>query len=156
MSLRILSFANENATWRVAQTPDGYYHREMTGMPEWLPGLPSAIKIDVVVSTFQQFSSTDSSLVPSNLSFKLTYRVGHSNMDCFIFSSPEGDLFSVKIPPHTYVALQEDFPSNSVPRMRLARMVIQQAVLSGYPSVELLPETPLYKTVQSQLSESSS
>ncbi len=154
MSLRILSFANENATWRVAQTPDGYYHREPSGMPEWLPGLPSAIKIDVVVSTFQQFPSADSSLEPSNLSFKLTYRIGHSNMECFIFSSPEGDLFSVKIPPHTYETLQEDFPSNTVPRMRLARLVVQQAVSLGFPSVELLPETPLYTAVQSQLTES--
>ncbi len=154
MPLRILSFVNENETWRVAQTPDGYYYRETSGMPDWLPGLPSAIKIDVVVNTFQQFSSTDSSLVPSKLSFKLTYRVGHSNMECFIFSSSEGDLFSVKIPPHTFVALQEDFPSNTIPRMRLARLVVQQAVSSGFPSVELLPETPLYKTVQSQLSES--
>ena len=154
MPLRILSFVNENVTWRVAQTSEGYYHREHSGMPEWLAGLPSGVSPDVAESTFQQFSSTDNSLQPSNLAFKLTYRVGQSNVDYFIFSSPDGDPFTVKIPPTTFATLQEVFPSHTIPRMRLARLVVQQAIHLGLPSVELLPGTPLYKTVQSQLSES--
>ena len=75
-------------------------------------------------------------------------------MECFIFSSPEEDLFSVKIPPHTLEALQLAFPSHTIPRMRLARLVVQEAIRSGVPSVELLPDSPLYKIVQSQLSKS--
>jgi len=153
MPLRILSFFNEGITWRIAQTSDGYYHRELSGMPEWLPGLPSGVALDVVESTFQQFSSTDESLQPSHLSFKLTYRVGHSNVECFIFSSPEGDPFSVKIPPATFATLQEDFPSDAIPRMRIARLAVQQAASLGFPSAELLPGTPLYESVQSQLSK---
>ena len=154
MALRILSFFNENVTWRIAQTPDGYYHREPSGMPEWLAGLPSGMSLDVVESTFQQFSSTDNSLQPTSLSFKLTYRVGRSNLECFIFSSPEGDPFSVQISPATFETLQEEFPSNTLPRMRIARLVVQQAIELGLPSVELLPGTQLYKTVRLKIAES--
>ncbi len=154
MALQILSFFNENVTWRIAKATDGYYHRESSGMPEWLAGLPAGVSLDVVNSTFQQFSTTSDSLEPKNLSFKLTYRVGHSNVECFIFSSPEGDTFPVKIPAETFVMLQEAFPSHSLPRMRIARLTVQQAIHSGLPSVELIPGTPLYSKVQSQLSES--
>ena len=108
----------------------------------------------MVKSTFQQFPSTDDSLQPSHLSFKLTYRVGHSNVECFIFASPEGDPFLVKIPPATFAALQEAFPSIAIPRMRIARLAAQQAIHLDLPSVELLTGTPLFETVQSQLSES--
>jgi len=156
MSLRILSFFHEGVTWRVAQTREGYYHRELSGMPEWLEGLPSDITFDVVESTFQQFSSKDYPLNPSTLSFKLTYRVGQSNVECFIFSSPEGDPISVKIPPTTFAALQQAFPSEAIPHMRLARLAVQQAINLGlFPSVELLPDTPLYESVQSQLKKPS-
>jgi hypothetical protein len=154
MSLRILSFVHDNVTWRVAQTPKGYYHRAHSGMPEWCAGLPAGISVDVAESTFQQFPSTDNSLQPSNLAFKLTYRVGDSNDEYFIFSSPEGDPFLVKIPPTTFATLQEVFPTHTIPRMRLARLVVQQAIHLGLPSVELFPGTPLYETIQSQLSES--
>ena len=88
MALQIISFFNEGVTWRVAQTADGYYHRELSGMPEWRPGLPSDMTHDVVESTFQQFTSTDPSLDASHLTFKLTYKIGDSNLECFIFSSP--------------------------------------------------------------------
>ena len=122
-------------------------------MPEWLTGLPSELSAEVVEDTFQQFPAADTSLQPSNLSFKLTYREGHSNVECFIFASPDGDQFLVKIPPTTFAALQEATPSQTHPRMRIARLVVQQAMDLGFPSVELLPGTPLYKTLQSQLSE---
>ncbi len=141
-------------TWRVAQTTEGYYHRETSGMPEWIAGLPSDITLDVVESTFQQFSSKESHLTPSTLSFKLTYRVGKSNDECFIFSSPEGDPLSVSIPQSTFAALKEAFPSIAIPRIRLARFAVQQAINVGLPSVELLPDTPLYESVQSQLKNS--
>ena len=154
MPLRILSFVNEHLTWRIAETPDGYFHRELSGMPEWLTGLPSEISSETVENTFQQFPATDTSLQPSNLSFKLTYREGYSNVECFIFSSPDGDQFLVKIPPTTFAALEEAFPSHILPRMRIARLAIQQAMHLGSPSVELLPGTPLYETLQSQISES--
>ena len=154
MSLRILSFFNENLTWRIANTPDGYYHREPSGMPEWQAGLPSGVSLDIVESTFQQFSSTDQSLQPTNLSFKLTYRIGHSNVECFIFSSSEGDTFSIKIPLETFQALQKSLSSHTIPHMRIARLVVHEAIRFGFPSVELLPGTPLYKTVESELSES--
>lgn len=154
MPLKILSFFNENVTWRVAHTPDGYYHRELSGLPEWLVGLPSDMSLDIVNSTFQQFSSTDHSLEPSKLSFKLTYRIGHSNVECFIFSSPEGDPFSVKISPSTFATLQDEFPSNPIPRMRIASLAVQQAIGLGLPSVELLPGTPLYETLRLQVAES--
>jgi hypothetical protein len=154
MPLKILSFFNEGVTWRVAQTPEGFSHRELSGMPEWLPGLPSEISLDIVESTFQQFSSKEDSLQPCNLTFKLTYRVGHSNVECFIFSSPEGDPFSVKIPLATFTTLQEALPSGAIPRMRIARLAVQHAISLGFPSVELLPGTPLYMTVLSQVSES--
>ena len=154
MSLKILSFLNEDITWRIAQTPDGYYHREPAGMPDWLAGLPSGISLEAVESTFEQFPSTDHSLQPTNLSFKLTYRVGHSSVECFIFSSSEGDTFSVKIPPTTFTSLQEAFPAYTLPRMRIARMVVQEAIRLGLPSVDLLAGTPLYKTIQAQLSQS--
>jgi hypothetical protein len=154
MPLRILSFFNDNVTWRIAKTPDGYYHREPSGMPEWQAGVPAGMSLDIIESTFQQFSSTDRSLQPTNLSFKLTYRVGHSNVECYIFSSSEGDTFSVKIPIETFKALEKGLSSDTIPHMRIARLVIQQAIQSGLPSVELLPETPLYKKVQSELSGS--
>ena len=153
MPLRIISFFNENVTWRIAKTPDGYHHREPSGMPEWLAGLPSGMSLDIVESTFQQFSSTDNSLQPTNLSFKLTYRIGQSNVECFIFSSPEGDTFSVKIPLETFETLQKSLSSHTIPHMRIARLVVHEAIRFGLPSVELLPGTPLYKTVESQLSE---
>src|SRR5690606_32451623 len=111
MALRILSFFIEGTTWRVAQTPTGYCYRNLSNVPEWIPGIPEGIVQDIVDSTFEQFSAEDDSLKPHNVSFKLTYRVGHSNIECFIFSSPDGDLFSVKIPPVTFTALQEAFPS---------------------------------------------
>jgi hypothetical protein len=154
MPLRILSFFNEGMTWRVAQTREGYYHRELSGMPGWLAGLPSDIALDVVESTFQQFSSKESDLTPSTLSFKLTYQVGKSNVECFIFSSSEGDPLSVNIPQSTFAALHQAFPSQSIPRMRLARIAVEQAINLGLPSVELLPGTPLYESVQLQLSHS--
>lgn len=154
MGLRILSFFNENVTWRIAQTSEGFYHRESSGVPEWLPGIPSGMKLEVVESTFEQFSSTDNSLQPTNLSFKLTYRVGHSNEEWFIFSSSDDDTFSVKIPLSTFATLQEAFPSRTLPRMRIARLVLLQAIHLGLLSVELLPETPLYQTIQSQVSQS--
>ncbi len=124
-------------------------------MPEWLAGLPPDITFDVVESTFQKFSSKEYPLDPSTLSFKLTYRVGQSNVECFIFSSPEGDPISVKIPPTTFAALQQAVPSESIPRMRLARLAVQQAINLGFPSVELFPDTPLYESVQSQLKKPS-
>ncbi len=154
MALRILSFFNEDVTWRIAQTPDGYYHRDPSQMPEWLVGIPSGMSKDIVESTFQQFPVEGTSLQPTKLSFKLTYRVGHSNVECFIFSSSEGDTFSVKLSPTTFTALQKAFPSETLPRMRIARIVVQQAIKLGFPSVDLLPGTPLYKAVRSQLSES--
>ena len=154
MGIQILSFFNEGVTWRIAQTSEGYYHRESSGNPEWLPGIPAGMSLDVVESTFQQFSSTDNSLQPTNISFKTTYREGHSNVEWFIFSSSEGDTFTVKIPPSTFATLQEAFPSRTLPRMRIARLVILQAIHLGLLSVELLPETPLYQTVQSQASKS--
>lgn len=154
MPLKILSFFNEGTTWRVAQTREGYYHREISGMPEWLAGLPSDITLDLVESTFQQFSSKESHLTPSALSFKLTYQVGKSNVECFIFSSSEGDPLSVNIPQSTFAALKEAFPSESIPRIRLARLAVEQAIKLGLPSVELLPGTPLYDSVQSQLKNS--
>ena len=148
MPIRILSFFHENLTWRVAQTPDDYYHRETSGLPEWLVGLPPNVSVDVVSRTFQQFPSTDHSLEPTKLSFKLTYHVGQSNLECFIFSSPEGDPFSVKISSETFASLQNEYHRNPLPRMRIAHLVIQQAIHAGLPSVELRPETPLYKTVR--------
>ena len=153
MELRILSFFNENVTWRIAQTSEGFYHREPSGMPEWQPGIPSGMDLEVVESTFQQFSSADNTIQPTNLSFKLTYRVGHSNEECFVFSSSEGDTFSVNIPPETFATLQEAFPLQTLPRMRIARLVIQEAVQLGKLNVQLLPGTPLYKTLHSQLSQ---
>ena len=146
MPLRILSFFNEGVTWRVAQTPDGYYHRELSSMPEWLPGLPSGVTLDVVESTFLQFSSKDHSPKPSHLSFKLTYRVGQSNVECFIFCSPEGDPFSVKIPPTTFANLQKVLPSEVIPRMRIARLAVQQAITLGLPSVDQRRKPPRAKT----------
>lgn len=123
-------------------------------MPEWIAGLPSEVALDVVESTFQQFSSKEFHLIPSRLSFKLTYQVGKTNVECFIFSSPEGDPLSVNIPQSTFAALQQAFPSEAIPRMRLARLAVQQAISLGLPSVELLPDTPLYESVQSQLKNS--
>jgi hypothetical protein len=154
MPLRILSFFHEGVTWRVVKTPEGYSHRNLSAMPEWLPGLPSEIAPDIVESTFQQFTSNED-FQPCDLTFKLTYRVGHSNVECFIFSSPEGDPFSVRIPLATFAALQEALPSETIPRMRIARLAVQQAIILGFPSVELLPGTPLYVTVLSQVSGSS-
>jgi hypothetical protein len=153
MALRILSFFIEGVTWRVAQTPTGYCHRGLSSLPEWIPGIPLGVAQDIVDSTFQQFSSEDGSLQPHNMTFKLTYRVGHSNIECFIFASPEGDLFSVRIPPVTFAALQEDLPALTIPRMRVARMTVQQAIICGLPGIELLPGSPIYEKVKSQLSE---
>jgi hypothetical protein len=109
---------------------------------------------DIVDSTFRQFASEDDSLQPHNMTFKLTYRVGHSNIECFIFASPDGDLFSVKIPPVTFTALQEALPSQTIPRMRVARLAVQQAIACGLPGIELLPGSEIYETVKSQLSVS--
>ncbi len=154
MALQILSFFNENITWRVAQTAEGYYHRKLEGPPEWHTGLPPEISLDMVNKTFQQFPSTDHSLEPSQLSFKMTYRIGHSNVECFVFSSPEGDPFSVKISPSTFATLQDEFPSNPIPRMRVARLTVQLAIDAGLPSLELLPETPVYETLRVKLADS--
>lgn len=154
MALRILSFFIEGVTWRVAKTPTGYCHRGLSTMPEWIPGIPSGVSQDIVENTFQQFPSEDDSLQPHNLTFKLTYRVGSSNIECFTFSSPDGDLFSVKIPPVTFIALQEALPSQTIPRMRVARLAIQHAIASGIPGIELLPGSKIYESVKSQLSES--
>jgi hypothetical protein len=60
----------------------------------------------------------------------------------------------VKIPLATFTTLQEALPSEAIPRMRIARLAVQQAINLGFPSVELLPGTPLYVTVLSQVSES--
>ena len=155
MALKILSFFIEGVTWRVAQTPDGYCHRSLSSVPEWIPGIPSGVAQDIVDNTFQQFSSEDDSLQPHNITFKLTYRVGYSNIECFIFSSLDGDLFSVKIPPVTFTALQEALPSRTIPRMRVARTAVQQAIAIGWPGVELLPGSQIYEMVKSQLSGSS-
>lgn len=155
MSLRILSFFIEGVTWRVAQTSTGYCHRDLSSMPEWIPGIPSGVAQDIVDSTFQQFASEDDSLEPHNMTFKLTYRVGHSNTECFIFASPDGDPFSVKIPPATYTALQEAIPSQTIPRMRVARLAVQQAIAFGLPGIELLPGSQIFEAVKSQLSGSS-
>jgi hypothetical protein len=155
MALRILSFFIEGVTWRVAQTPTGYCHRDLSSMPEWNPGIPSGVAQDIVDSTFRQFASEDESLQPHNMTFKLTYRIGHSNIECFIFASPDGDLFSVKIPPVTFTALQEAFPSQTIPRMRVARIAVQQAIAFGLPGIELLPGSQIYEVVKSQLSGSS-
>jgi len=154
MALQILSFFNENVTWRVAQTADGYYHRKLEGPPDWHTGLPAEISLDMVKRTFYQFPSTDHSLEPSQLSFKMTYRIGHSNMECFVFSSPEGDPFSVRISPSTFATLQDEFPSNPIPRMRVARLAVQLAIGEGLPSLELLPETPLYEALRSKVTDS--
>ena len=154
MALQILSFFNENVTWQLAQTPDGYFHRELAGPPDWHAGLPSEISLEMVKKTFQQFPSTDHSLEPSQLSFKMTYRIGHSNMECFVFSSPEGDPFSVKISPSTFATLQDEFPSNPIPRMRVARLAVQLAIVEGLPSLELLPGTPVYETLRLKVADS--
>lgn len=152
MALRILSFFIEGITWRVAQTPTGYCHRDLSTIPEWISGIPSGVEQDIVDSTFRQFASEDNSLQPHNITFKLTYRVGFSNIECFIFSSPDGDLFSVKIPPATFTALQEALPSQSIPRMRVARIAVEQAIAFGLPGIELLPGSEIYETVKSRLS----
>ncbi len=73
-------------------------------------------------------------------------------MECFIFSSSEGDTFSVKIPLETFQALQQNLSSDTIPHMRIARLVVHEAIRFGLPSVELLTGTPLYNSVQSQLS----
>ncbi len=155
MALRILSFFIEGVTWRVAKTPTGYCHRGRSNMPEWIPGIPSGVSQDIVDSTFQQFPSDDDSLQPHNITFKMTYRVGSSNIECFIFSSPDGDLFSVRIPPATFIALQEALPSQTIPRMRVARLAVQHAIAFGVPGVELLPGNNIYESVKSQLAGSS-
>lgn len=154
MALRILSFFIEGVTWRVAKTSTGYCHRSLSTMPEWTPGIPSGVTQDIVESTFRQFPSEDDALQPHNITFKLTYRVGSSNIECFIFSSPDGDLFSVRIPPVTFIALQEALPSQTIPRMRIARMAVQQAIASGLPGTELLPGSKIYESVKLQLSGS--
>lgn len=152
MSLRILSFFIEGVTWRVAQTADGFFHWGPTEVPEWKAGIPAGVTQEIVESTFRQFSSEDASLKPHHLVFKMTYRIGRSNTECFIFTSPEGDLFSVKIPPATFTALQEAFPTQTVPRMRVARITVEQALSSDLPEVELLPGGPLFENVKSKLS----
>lgn len=154
MSFRILSFFIEGVNWRVAQTPGGYFHRGTEGMPEWKSGIPAGIASEVVESTFGQFTDGPPSLEPRNINFKLTFRIGHSDTDCFIFSSPEGDLFSVKIPQATFTALQEAFPTQSLPRMRIARMAVQQALAEGFPEIELLAGGTVYDAVKSQITSS--
>ena len=120
-------------------------------MPEWKAGIPAGIDKEIVESTFRQFSSDDDSLQPHGLTFKMTYRIGRSNTECFVFSSPEGDLFSVNIPPATFAALQETFPSQSLPRMRIARIAVEQALSAGLPELELLPAGTIYESVQTKL-----
>ncbi len=154
MALRILSFFIEGVTWRVAQTPTGYCHRDLSNVPEWIPGIPSGVALEMVESTFRQFADEDDSLQPHNITFKLTYRVGHSDIECFIFASPDGDLFSVKIPPGTFTSLQEALPAQVIPRMRVARIAVQEAIARGLPGIELLPGSPIYERVKSQLAGS--
>ena len=154
MPLRILSFFIEGVTWRVAQTPDGYCHRALSNIPDWVAGIPSGITLDTVENMFQQFAPEDHSTQPQNINFKLTYRDAHSNMECFIFFSPEDDLFSVNIPSTTFATLQKSFPSETIPSMRVARLAVHQAIASGFPSITLVPGTPLYDTIQSHLSKS--
>lgn len=151
MSLKILSFFIEGVTWRVAQTSEGFFHWGPAEVPEWKAGIPEGIDKKIVESTFRQFSSDDDSLQPHGLVFKMTYRIGRSNTECFIFSSPEGDLFSVKIPPATFAALQETFPSQTLPRMRIARIAVEQALSAGLPELELVPAGSIYEAVQSKL-----
>ena len=154
MALRILSFFIEGVSWRVAQTPDGYFHRALSSLPDWVEGIPSGTTLETVENTFQQFSSQDHSTKAQNINFKMAYRDEHSDIECFIFSSPEGDLFSVKIPPTTFFTLQKSFPSETIPKMRVARFAVQKAITSGFPTTTLVPNTPLYDTVQSDLSQS--
>ena len=135
MSLRILSFFIEGVTWRVAQTSEGFFHWGPAEVPEWKAGIPAGIDKEIVESTFRQFSSDDDSLQPQ----------------CFVFSSPEGDLFSVSIPPATFAALQETFSSQSLPRMRIARIAVEQALSAGLPELELLPAGSIYESVQTKL-----
>ncbi|MDR4494168.1 MAG: hypothetical protein AB7P17_07480 [Nitrospirales bacterium] len=151
MSLKILSFFIEGVTWRIAQTREGFFHWGPAEVPEWKAGIPTGIAKEIVESTFRQFSSDDDSLEPHRLTFKMTYRIGRSNTECFIFSSPEGDLFSVKIPPATFSALQEAFPSQALPRMRIARIAVEQALASDLPELELLPSGSIYESVTSKL-----
>ncbi|HQU27631.1 MAG: hypothetical protein KC563_04530 [Nitrospira sp.] len=152
MSLRILSFFIEGVTWRVAQTADGFFHWGQTEVPEWKAGIPSGVTQEIVESTFRQFSTDDDTLKPNQITFKVTYRIGRSNTECFIFTSPEGDLFSVKIPPTTFTALQEAFPTHTIPKMRVARIAVEQALSSDLPEVELLPGSPLFEGVKTKLS----
>jgi len=151
MSLRILSFFIEGVTWRVAQTAEGFYHWGRTEVPEWKAGIPAGVTRETVENTFRQFPSNDDSLKPHHLTFKMTYRIGRSNTECFIFSSPEGDLFSVKIPQATFTALQEGFPTQALPPMRVARITVEQALSAEMPEVELLPSGPLFEVVKSKL-----
>lgn len=151
MNLRILSFFIEGTTWRVAQTSGGYFHRRQGDVPEWKAGIPSGISPEIVKSTFGQFSSNDVSLCPQTIKFKLTYRIGHSQTDCYIFSSSEGDLFSVKIPAATFMALQELFPTQTLPRMRVASLTVQRALAEGFPESELLPGSSLYEAVKAKI-----
>ena len=151
MSLKILSFFIEGVTWRIARTSEGFFYWGPREVPEWKAGIPEGITKEIVESTFRQFSSDDDSLQPHCLNFKMTYRIGRSNTECFVFSSPEGDLFSIKIPPATFVALQEAFPSQSLPRMRVARIAVEQALSSGLPEMELIPSGSLYESVKSKL-----
>jgi hypothetical protein len=155
MALRILSFFIEGVTWRVAQTPNGYCHRDCSTMPEWISGIPSGVAKDIVDSTFQQFPPEDNSLQPHEMTFKLTYRIGHSNIECFIFASPEGDLFNVRIPPATFTALQEALPSQTIPRMRVARIALQHAISFGLPGIDLLPDSQIFESVKSHLVKTS-
>jgi hypothetical protein len=123
-------------------------------MPEWKSGIPSGIDPEVVESTFGQFTDGHTSLEPRTINFKLTFRIGHSDTDCFVFSSPEGDLFSVKIPQATFSALQEAFPTQSVPRMRIARMAVLRALVEGFPEIELLVGGTVYNAVKAQIASS--
>ena len=151
MALRILSFYVEGVTWRVAETLNGYSHRQPSGMPEWQSGIPEGISEDVVATTFNQFSPDDPSLSPTRITFKLTYRVGLSEIDCYLFSSSEGDLFSIKIPPATFHALHKAFPYQSFPQLRVARLAVEQAIHHGVPECELAPESIIFEQVRNQL-----
>ncbi len=151
MALRILSFYIEGTTWRVAETPTGFQHRQLSDSPEWLPGIPDGITHDVIANTFSQFSPEEPNLYPADVTFKLTYRIGLSETDCYLFSSSEGDLFSIKIPPDTFRVLQKALPFENLPRLRVARLAVENALALGMPECELTPDNSVFEHVRNQL-----
>ncbi len=120
-------------------------------MPEWFPGIPDGISEEVISNTFDQFPEDDPTLLPAQVRFKLTYRVGLSEIDCYLFSSSEGDVFSVKIPPSTFNALQKAFPYQTFPRLRIARLAVEEAIAHGVPECELVPDSTIFEHVRNHL-----